>query len=64
MSSRYALICVTAHTVYRDTQDEKQKSETSVLVRWSFTLQKNNPDIRHIKGKDNVVADALFKVAY
>ncbi|XP_030260635.1 uncharacterized protein LOC115573802 [Sparus aurata] len=31
------------------------------LIRWSLFLQSCNLDIRHIKGRDNVVADALSR---
>lgn len=31
------------------------------LVRWSLFLQAHSLDIRHIKGSDNVMADALSR---
>ena len=41
----------------------RMKNKNQRLVRWSLTLQEYNLDIRHIKGKDNVMADALSRVA-
>ena len=41
----------------------RMKNKNQRLVRWSLTLQKYNLDIRHIKGKENVMADALSRVA-
>ena len=40
----------------------KMKNKNQRLVRWSLTLQEYNLDIKHIKGKDNVMADALSRV--
>ena len=31
------------------------------LLRWSLTLAEYNLDIRHIRGRDNVIADALSR---
>ena len=41
----------------------RMKNKNQRLVRWSLTLQEYNLDIRHIKGKDNVMADALSRIA-
>ena len=38
------------------------KNKNQRLVRWSLTLQEYNLDIRHIKDKDNVMADALSRI--
>lgn len=32
------------------------------LMRWSLVLQEYNLEIKHRKGSDNVVADALSRV--
>ena len=40
----------------------RKKNKNQRQVRWSLTLQEYNLDIRHIKGKDNMVADALSKL--
>ena len=37
----------------------KVKNKNQRLFRWSLLLQKYNLDIRHIKGKDNIISDAL-----
>ena len=39
----------------------KMKNKNQRLVRWSLILQGYNLDIKHIKGKDNVIADALSR---
>ena len=41
----------------------KMKNNNQRLLRWSLTLQEYNLDIKHIKGKDNVMADALSRIA-
>ena len=41
----------------------KMKNRNHRLVRWSLTLQEYDLDIRHIKGKENVLADALSRAA-
>ncbi|KAL3866009.1 hypothetical protein ACJMK2_043350 [Sinanodonta woodiana] len=40
----------------------KMKNNNQRLLRWSLLLQEYNLDIRHIKGKDNIIADALSRV--
>lgn len=39
----------------------KLKSKNQRLLRWSLMLQEYVLDIRHIKGKDNVIADCLSR---
>jgi len=39
----------------------KLKNKNQRLLRWSLMLQEYNLDIRHIKGKDNVIADCLSR---
>jgi len=39
----------------------KMKDKNSRLLRWSLNLQQYSVDIRHIKGKENVFADALSR---
>ena len=36
----------------------KMKTKNQRLLRWSLLLQEYNLDIRHIKGKDNIISDA------
>ena len=40
------------------------KNKNQRFVRWSLILQEYNLDIKHIKGKDNVMADALSKAKF
>lgn len=40
----------------------KLKSKNQRLLRWSLMLQEYVLDIRHIKGKDNVIADCLSRL--
>ncbi|MCU7801257.1 MAG: reverse transcriptase, partial [gamma proteobacterium symbiont of Lucinoma myriamae] len=39
----------------------KMKNKNQRLLRWSLALQEYNLDIRHIRGRDNVIADALSR---
>ena len=39
----------------------KMKNKNQRFLRWSLMLQKHNLDIRHIKGKDNLIPDALSR---
>ena len=42
--------------------DKKVENKNQRLLRWSLLLQEFNLDIRHIKGKDNMIPDALSRV--
>lgn len=52
-------------TVYTDhnplTFLNRMKNKNRRLLNWSLLLQEYNLDIQHIKGKDNVIADALSR---
>ena len=37
----------------------KMKNKNQRLLRWSLMLQEHNLDIRHMKGKDNIIPNAL-----
>ena len=39
----------------------KMKNKNQRLLRWSLLLQKFNLDIRHIKGKDNIIPGTLSR---
>ncbi len=41
---------------------QRMKNNNQRLMRWSLFLQTFELDIRHIRGKDNVIADALSRV--
>ena len=40
----------------------KMKNNNQRLLRWSLMLQEYNIEIRHIKGKDNIIADCLSRM--
>ena len=40
----------------------RMKNKNQRLMRWSLILQEHSLEIKHIRGKDNVVADALSRV--
>ena len=58
-SSHISLVVFTDHNPL--TFLSKIKNKNQRLVRWSLLLQNYNLEIRHIKGRDNVVADALSR---
>ena len=39
----------------------KMKNKNQRFLRWSLLLQEYNLDIRYIKGKDNIIPDALSR---
>jgi hypothetical protein len=39
----------------------KMRSKNQRLLRWSLMLQEYHLDIRHIRGKDNIIPDALSR---
>ena len=39
----------------------KMRNKNQRLLRWSLMLQEHNLDIRHIKGKDNIIPDTLSR---
>jgi len=39
----------------------RMSSKNQRIMRWSLELQKHNLDVHHIKGKENVIADALSR---
>lgn len=53
-------------TVYSDHNPlqfvNKMKNKNQRLMRWALALQPYNIEIKHIKGKENVIADALSRV--
>ena len=56
----HPVLVFTDHNPLTFTHQIKNKNRR--LVMWSLTLQEYNLDIRHIRGKDNVVADALSRI--
>ena len=40
----------------------KLRSKHQRLLRWSLMLQEYNLEIRHIKGKDNLIADCSSRI--
>ena len=40
----------------------KKKEKNQRLLQWSLILQQYNLQISHIKGRENVIADALSRI--
>ena len=59
-ASGYPLVVFTDHNPLVFVNKLKTKNQR--LLRWSLMLQPFNLIIRHIKGKDNVIADVLSRV--
>ncbi len=55
-------------TVYTDhspiTEIFKGRNLNSKLAQWYLTIQAYSPEIKHTKGRQNVVADALSRKVY
>ena len=58
-SSSFPLTVFTDHNPL--TFLHKLKNKNQRLLRWSFLLQEYNLNLTHIKGRDNVIADALSR---
>ena len=60
MGSSFRTIVYTDHNPL--TFIHKMKTHNQRLLRWSLILQEYDFEIRHIKGKDNLIADTLSRV--
>ena len=40
----------------------RMRNKNRRLLNWSLLLQEYDLEIRHIKGKDNIVADCLYRI--
>ena len=62
----YITSCQSSIVVFSDHNPlsflHKLKDKNQRLLRWSLLLQEYSLDIRHIKGKDNIIPDALSRV--
>ena len=43
---------------------DRMRNNNQRLMRWSLILEGHNLEIRHIRGRENVVADALSWCSY
>ncbi|KAJ8026574.1 hypothetical protein HOLleu_31450 [Holothuria leucospilota] len=53
---------ITVYTDHNPLTFLSKMNKNQRLMRWSFILQSYNVDIKHIKGKDNVVPDSLSRI--
>ena len=60
-STKHPILVFTDHNPL--TFLHKMRNKNQRLLRWSLTMQEYNLDIKHIKGKDNIIADALSRVS-
>ena len=44
--------------------NERMKLKNQKILKWSLLIQSYNLEIKHIKGKNNVIADVLSRVGY
>ena len=62
----YLQSCVHPIIVYSDhnplTFINKMKNKNRRLLRWSLMVQEYDIEVKHIKGKENIVADALSRI--
>ena len=59
-SSTLPIVVFSAHNPLSFLHKPKNKNQR--LPRWSLLHQEFNLDVRHIKGKDNIISDALSRV--
>ena len=59
--TKYPVVVYTDHNPLTFLQRMRNKNQR--LLRWSLALQEYNLQVTHIKGKDNVIADALSRVS-
>jgi hypothetical protein len=59
-SSLYPIVIFTDHNPL--TFVHKMRNKNQRLMRWSLELQEHNIVIKHIKGRENIIADALSRV--
>ena len=72
LSLQFFEVCVSSSsfplTVFTDhnpiTFLHKMKNKNQRLLRWSFLHQDYNLNLTHIKGRDNMIADALSRSEY
>ena len=61
-------LCVTRHPIVVHTDNNpltfinKMKNKNQRVLRWSLSLQEYDLEIRHIRGKESILADALSRV--
>ena len=59
-NSKFKVVVFTDHNPLQFVQKMKNKNQR--LLRWSLALQAFNIEIKHIKGKENIIADTLSRL--